>query len=134
MDSFAKKTSSDPAGNVTKKPKTPKRKLLNMLSYVGIAVMAIAVGFALFDAATGQWIVLAGGIVALMLRVDSRLLFGAALFCLVMIPVMTIAQREALSENYAIYTFILLVIGTIRAMIESAANHKSTTPNPSQQL
>lgn len=106
------------------KPSKPKNKFLSMLSTLAIVLLAVAVGFALFDAATGQWIVVAGGIVALILRIDSRMLFGAALFCLVMIPIMTIAGREALSENYALYTFILLAIGTVRAMIESTKNSK----------
>lgn len=118
--------------------KSPKRKAKNKLityaSYAGIATLAVAVGFALFDAAVGQWVVIAGGIIALILRVDSRIIFGGALFCLVMIPVMTMAGREPLSENYAIYTFILLALGTIRAMIESASNGKKNNTIPSRSL
>lgn len=72
-----------------------------MLSTLAIVLLAVAIGFALFDAATGQWIVIAGGIVALILRIDSRMLFGAALFCLVMIPIMTVAGENLVTKTKA---------------------------------
>ncbi len=95
-----------------------KHRAKQLLTNFGIILLAVAVALSFFDQRLGQWVIIASGFISLALRLDSRWLFGGALFALVMIPVLTALGRQPLAENYAVYAFLLLVFGTIRSMFE----------------
>lgn len=97
---------------------TPHRRLNVVLEVVQYPVIAgVALGAA-YSSAVGQWLVLAYGIAVLVTRRTSRLSFGMALFLLITIPFFQAIGQTGIAENAAIYTYELLVIGTIQALVE----------------
>jgi hypothetical protein len=92
---------------------TPHRRLnlaIELLQYPLIAAAALG---AAYSSSIGQWLVLAYAVVVLVTRRSSRLSFGVALFLLITIPFF-----QALGQSGAIYTYELLVVGTIQALME----------------
>ncbi len=51
-------------------------------------------------------------------KYDSRILIGAALFCLVACPLFLIANNEKVAEKIAIYAYYFLVVGVIKQFVE----------------
>ncbi len=96
------------------KPATTQNALY-YLQYLVIAVVALAIAY---SSTVGQWILLAYGIIVLLRRTDSRQPFAAALFMLVLTPFFIILKLPVFADNVALYTYELLVIGTIAAMAE----------------
>lgn len=92
-----------------------KRWVIELSLYPLFAVGAIA---AAYSSTIGQWLVLAYGLFAIFTRRDSRLSFGIALFTLITIPIFQLIHQTGIASNAAIYTYELLVIGTIQAIIE----------------
>jgi voltage-gated potassium channel Kch len=83
--------------------------------YPLIAFVALA---AAANATTGQLLVLGYGVVVVIRRLPSRQVFGLALVILVSVPLFQALGLPGISENAAIYVYELLVIGTIRAILE----------------
>jgi hypothetical protein len=109
-------TSSPPPLTIKKRNKFVGIK--NIVTYFSIIILAVAIGTALIDVRIGQWLVVGAGVAALIFRVESRVFFSTTLFFLAMVPILAIVSQQALSENYALYAFIILVIGIMRAVIE----------------
>jgi hypothetical protein len=95
-----------------------KLKNNNMLQYILIVVAASVVGIVLPNIQYGQWAIAAYGVFALIFRVKSQVTFALALFALMAVPVLILINQKVLAENYAVYSFLLLVIGVISATIE----------------
>jgi len=91
------------------------RRLLALLQYPLIAVITIV---AVYSTSIGQWLVVAYAIYALVRRIDSKSTFIAALVLLAGIPLFQILNQPGVSENIAIYTYELLVVGTLQAIVE----------------
>ncbi len=97
----------------------PKKGRLKTMGTNGLIVIAaVGLGLASIDTQIGQWVILAFGLSAITFKLSSRISFGLALAVLVMVPVFTTIQQKALAENYAVYTYYLLVIGVVTAAIE----------------
>jgi hypothetical protein len=97
---------------------TPHRRLnlaIELLQYPLIAAAALG---AAYSSSIGQWLVLAYAVVVLVTRRSSRLSFGVALFLLITIPFFQALGQSGIAENAAIYTYELLVVGTIQALME----------------
>jgi hypothetical protein len=97
---------------------TMPAKILRALRQLLIVVGAMLLGYAIFNQAMGQWIVIAVGLAAVVLRLSSRYIFGAAFFFLILVVVSSIMNNKYLADNFAVYTYLLLAIGTLGAMIE----------------
>ena len=67
----------------------------------------------------GEVLIVVYAIFAFVRRVPSRTTFLLALMSLVLIVVLlTMKPESRLAQNFAVYTFLLLVIGTISLAIE----------------
>ena len=91
------------------------RRLAEFAQYPLIA--AVAIGSA-YSSTVGQALVAVYLVVALLSRLSSRYSFGAALLLLVSVPAFQLLQQTGVAQNAAIYTYELLVVGTLQAVIE----------------
>jgi hypothetical protein len=106
---------------------TPHRRLNLAIEIIQYPLIAAAALGAAYSSTVGQYLVLAYGIVALITRRTSRLSFGMALFLLITIPFFQVIHQSSIAENVAIYTYELLVIGTIQALMELRKTDISTS-------
>jgi hypothetical protein len=105
---------------------TPHRRLNIVLEVLQYPLIAAAALGAAYSNAVGQWIILAYAIYVLARRRTSRLSFGIALFLLITIPFFQAIGQTGIAANTAIYTYELLVVGTIQAMVELRKTDIST--------
>jgi cell division protein FtsW (lipid II flippase) len=63
-------------------------------------------------------------LLAILFSLESRYSFAIGLLFLVLTAFLQILGKERIAENYAVYTFYFLVIGTIGALIEVAKDKK----------
>lgn len=61
-------------------------------------------------------------LLAIIFSLESRYSFGLGLFFLVLTALMQILGNERIAENYAVYAFYFLVIGTTTGLIETVKN------------
>jgi hypothetical protein len=104
---------------------TPHRRLNLALELVQYPLIAAAALGAAYSATIGQWLILAYGLIAIFTRRPSRLSFGMALFLLITIPFFQALGQSGIAENAAIYTYELLVVGTIQTVLELRKTSKS---------
>jgi hypothetical protein len=97
------------------------RKLLALLQYPLIAILAVV---SVYSTEVGQWIILAYAIYAIIRRVDSRATFVAALVLLIAVPLFQVLNQPGVAENIAVYTYELLVVGTVQSIIELIVTRK----------
>jgi len=103
----------------TKPQTTPKaaRKKRGMPAWLEVPLMgfgAIAAGLLAQSALIGQLMIVAYGVAAFFLRVRSRTTFTLALMSMIAtIILLTFRGNVSLSQNFATYTFLLLVVGVI---------------------
>lgn len=91
------------------------RKLLALLQYPIVAILALV---AVYSVTIGQWLVVAYAVYVLIRRVDSRSTFIGALLLLIAVPVFQLLNQPGVAEHIAVYTYELLVVGTLQAIIE----------------
>jgi len=92
-----------------------KRKWTNYLLFTFGASLT---GYLSLDLVTGQWTAVLAGVVMLMLKLDSRYSFSAAMCLLLLVPIFLILGRTALADNYAVYSYYFLIFGIIATVSE----------------
>jgi hypothetical protein len=92
-----------------------RQKVWEFAQYPLVAVVALA---AAANADLGQLLVLIYGVVIVGWRLPSKQVFVLALVLLVSVPIFQVLSLPGISENAAIYVYELLVVGTIRAILE----------------
>jgi hypothetical protein len=98
----------------------PKKTFLGKFQLPLIIVAGIAMGVLVQSVAMGQIIILAYGVVAIVLRVESRTTFVLALLAIITTVTMSLSQpNSAMGKNFATYAFLLLLVGIVSAAIES---------------
>src|SRR4030095_4135667 len=93
-----------------------------------IVIAASVVGIVLPNIQYGQWAVAAYGLFALIFRIKSQVTFALALFALITVPMLILIGQKGLAENYAVYSFLLLVVGVISATLELRFPKHDKTP------
>lgn len=99
-----------------------KKKRLPWI-YVPISLGVLGAGVLLPNIQYGQWLIAAYALIALIFRLKSQVTFSIALFALATIPILMLTNNQPLAENYAVYSFLLLVIGLVSASVELAFSH-----------
>ena len=118
-DNTSTETSS-PSKTLTRQKSTTKKKgvIRDFVANLGVTLLAVVVGISFFDQTVGIIIISIASVVGLILKLDSRYYFGAAVFALVMIPILSLLGRADMSNNYAVYAFVMMVFGTIASVVE----------------
>ncbi|HJQ08780.1 MAG TPA: hypothetical protein VJ836_04855 [Candidatus Saccharimonadales bacterium] len=102
-----------PFAKPAKVPKA-KRSIPDWLQFPIIMLLGTAGGFLAQSAAFGQLAVILYGLIAVIWRLPSRVTFILALMSMSTTVIMTtIMPNDLLSQNFATYTFLLLVVGVI---------------------
>lgn len=95
-------------------PKTSRKGLPQWLQMPLIIGGAMLAGLAMQNVVLGQLGVIAYGAAALMLGIPSRTSFILALLSMLATTGLLVFKGDvALSQNFAVYTFLLLVVGVI---------------------
>jgi hypothetical protein len=81
---------------------------------VGVGVLIVLSGAELADKLIGVF-----GVLAVVLRLDSRVSFVLALIMLIDIPIFQALNRPSIAENLAVFAFYFLLIGVIGTLLES---------------
>jgi len=102
-----------------KKPNKLVTKFSGLLQYFVIAIVAI---IATLSVELGQYFILAFGAYVFIFKKDSRIVFAIALFLLISIPFFQIVNQSGVADNIAVYVFGLLVVGTLKAILELILN------------
>lgn len=112
------KPASPSAGAVAavEQPKTTARtkSLLKTLEIPAIILGSVIIGYLMQSLQLGEIAIGAYAIAAIIFKIASRTTFALALLSLFVIVMLTIAKPgSTLATNFAVYTFLLLVVGTI---------------------
>ena len=91
------------------------QKVWEYAQYPLVAIVALA---GADNTTIGQLLVLVYGIVVVVWRLPSKQVFMLALILLVSVPLFQALGLPGISENAAIYVYELLVVATIRAILE----------------
>ncbi len=112
------------------RPATKRRaKVFDFVQYPLIAAAAVG---AAYSTNVGQAIIGIYFLLAIIFKIRSQITFGVALLLLISIPFFQIIHLTGTSENAAVYSFEMLVVGTIQAMIELwRSNRKARGVAPS---
>lgn len=106
-----------PARRVYAKPlptSRPKKRLPSWLETSLIVILAIIAGMLAQSAVFGQLEIVAYGLAAFIWRIPSRTTFTIALVSMVATILLLVGQGdEVLTQNFATYTFLLLVVGVM---------------------
>jgi len=100
----------------------PKRvsRITRILQGVAITLLAIVLGFAASAQSTGEAAIIIYAVVAVILHSPSTASFTLALLGFVMIIVLDVLRpASGLAANFAIYAFLLMVVGTISLSLET---------------
>jgi hypothetical protein len=98
------------------KRNVPDNPAFNQFAYslLLVAVMsAIAIATPLIN-----WMFLAYGILAVIIRLPGRLIFISALLCIVITAISSAFSRASTADTFAVMAFYFMVIGLVRAVIE----------------
>jgi len=107
----------------------PRAKIFDFVQYPLIAAAAIG---AAYSTNVGQAIIGVYFLLAIIFKIRSQITFGVALLLLISIPFFQIIHLTGTSDNAAIYSYEMLVVGTIQAMIELwRSNRKARGVAPS---
>jgi hypothetical protein len=94
--------------------KSRAKRLLSALQVPGIILASVLVGYFMQSLVYGEIAVAVYAVIALLFKVASRTTFMLALMSLFVIIITVIANPGGtLSTNFAVYTFLLLVVGTL---------------------
>lgn len=101
-----------------------RKRIKRYTLFVVITLVGIVISMLTLDFETGRWLICAYAILVLVLRLNSRYTFLMALFALVMVPFLRAMNRELVSNSYATYTYLLLLIGVATAAVELWADNR----------
>lgn len=102
------------------KKQRQRRRWLLPLQLFGAGVGILLAGTLLQATALGELLIALYGVVAIITRIESRTSFTLALISLGCIVIMLLVRpNSALMQNFAIYGFLFLVVGTISLARES---------------
>ncbi|HSW80635.1 MAG TPA: hypothetical protein VLG47_07700 [Candidatus Saccharimonadales bacterium] len=94
--------------------KSRTKRMLAALQVPGIILASVVIGYFMQSLVYGEIAIAVYAIVALLFKVASRTTFMLALMSLFVIIITVIANPgSTLSTNFAVYTFLLLVVGTV---------------------
>ena len=93
------------------------RVILTIISIIFLAVVLIY-----FKVDLVSTIIAFYFLFSIIFSLKSRYSFYLGLFFLVLTALVQILGNEGVAENYAVYAFYFLVIGTITALIETVKN------------
>lgn len=97
-----------------RKPSSQKQSWKERLQLPLIIIGGMLAGFAIQSALLGQVLIVAYGVACLIYRIPSRVSFGLALAALsVTTGLLILMGNVMLSQTFATYTFLLLVVGVI---------------------
>jgi len=91
--------------------------ILKIISIIFLAVILIY-----FKADLVSIVIAFYFLLSLVFSLKSRYSFGIGLFFLILTAFLLTLGNEGVAENYAVYAFYFLVIGTITALIETVKN------------
>lgn len=92
-----------------------RAKIFDFVQYPLIAAAAVGIAY---SPTVGQIVIGIYLLLALILRISSRVTFAVALVLLVCIPFFQVLGQTVVSENVAVYAYEMLVVGTLQAIIE----------------
>jgi hypothetical protein len=99
--------------------KQPPKRIKSILQSITILLLAVALGLVAQTQALGELAILVYALVALALRFSSRTSFTLALLAFIFILILEIASpQNSLSVNFAVYAFLLLVVGCLSLSLE----------------
>jgi drug/metabolite transporter superfamily protein YnfA len=99
----------------TKKLRIPKPVVIILA-----APCMLAAGLMLQSVAAGEAAIGAYAVIALVKRIKSRMTFMLALVSLLCIVVLLLARPDpVLMQNFAIYAFLFIVVGTVSLTMET---------------
>lgn len=87
-----------------------------------MAILILAVGLIYFKVDLVSTIIAFYFLFSILFSIGSRYSFGIGLFFLVLTAFLQILGNERIAENYAVYAFYFLAIGTAAALIETVKN------------
>jgi hypothetical protein len=94
-------------------------RILHLFLLPGVIIGGAIVGIVIQSAAVGQAVLALYAIIALIFRIESKQTFAIALLMLcALIAMLLFYTSNTLATNFAIYTFILLIIGVISLLRE----------------
>lgn len=106
---------SKPVGSVKRsltRPGTPADLPASLVA-LALGILIATTDVALADKLIGLFAVL-----TIVLRLQSKLSFALALICLADVPLLAAIGKDSLSEQFAVYAFYFLCIGTLNALFE----------------
>jgi hypothetical protein len=109
-----------PSKRKTSRPPSPKAYSRKRLAVALLIVVLIAAGSILRFAAASELLIGTYAVIAFMRQIESRITFIlalASLACVILLPLLQPAHE--LSESFAEYAFLLLIVGTISLVIET---------------
>ncbi|HSW75179.1 MAG TPA: hypothetical protein VLG16_04930 [Candidatus Saccharimonadales bacterium] len=83
-----------------------------------VVLLILLVGVLFKDIAYGEIFLLLYAIAAFVTRVGSETSFRMAFVMLLALPVVGLMNNHPLAQNFAVYGFLLLIVGIISALIE----------------
>lgn len=100
---------------------TSLRKLLNS----GAILLVLLIGVLFRDIAYGEIFLLIYAAIAFVSRVSSETSFRMAFVMLLALPIVGVLNKHMLAQNFAVYGFLLLIIGVVSAFIEQISMNRS---------
>jgi len=98
------------------KPKSGRVVLKSVLSVLGLVV----VGMLFRDAVYGRLFIMVYGVVAIIVGIPAVQTFKLTAISLICIPVLALLHGTTLSEDFAQYAFLFLLIAVTSSCIEAA--------------
>jgi hypothetical protein len=87
-------------------------------SYGAVLAVAIALGFLAQFQIMGTIFITIYGVVSIVRRIPSRTTFILAVMSLAVTAVVLLVGRRVIAENFASYSFLLLIVATISLFLE----------------
>jgi hypothetical protein len=94
------------------------RTTVKQLSAAAVIVVLIIAGMLFRYPQFGGLLVLAYGIFALVARISSGVTFKMVLVILCCLPVLSVRSDDELLDYFAVYAFLLLIIGIVSVLSE----------------
>lgn len=91
----------------------------------GVVLLILLIGVLFRDIAYGEIFLVLYAVIAIVCRVSSVTSFRMAFVMLLALPVVGVLNNHPLAQNFAVYGFLLLVIGIISAFIEQFSMNRT---------
>ena len=104
---------------------TPRRRWWHKLLFPLAIVLCLCASFLVQSLPMGMAAIAVYAVVAWLRRFPSRYSFGLAFLSLATVVVLLVVRQNVdLASNFATYTFLFIVVGTVSSTLESRANLK----------